>query len=381
MAPKQCPECGLVCEPNSDTCECGYSFAQPSDGEMKPRARGLLLYVLALAVAVSHIAWLLVLSDRSSEAADSALGIALVSLVIGALGIRGLVQNFPNRRVLLGFLFSLPLLAVNISLGICAAYTALSGIRMGGQGRRLRGKDEKWGRRSFLVHAARSENIDEDYWREMARDEYESISAFSRLSLQLQALNAPAELLLLTHRAAAEEIGHTQICLAQLDNVTLQDITSDALQRLQNEGFCHLGGSLSRLPRIVLEESLIDGFLNEGFNSDVFFELAKGHPQGGLFSSIAREEGSHADLGRQIVEWVVTHFAFSQWDLEAIKTKIPWRNPSSPVQRAYFDRHRLLPDSQLREIFLYRRSQTLELLNRCTVNHRPFMTMETCEKG
>ena len=51
-------------------------------------------------------------------------------------------------------------------------------------------------------------------WIENARSEHASVPAFSRLSLTLMSLGAPARLVEGAHRAALEEIEHARLAFA-----------------------------------------------------------------------------------------------------------------------------------------------------------------------
>ncbi len=52
-----------------------------------------------------------------------------------------------------------------------------------------------------------------EYWKESARLEHSSVASFARVTLELMALGAPANLLLATQEAAADEIKHAQSAL------------------------------------------------------------------------------------------------------------------------------------------------------------------------
>jgi hypothetical protein len=59
-----------------------------------------------------------------------------------------------------------------------------------------------------------------DAWREVALREHASVAAFSRASLELLALGAPADLVRDTHRAALDEVRHAELAFARVAAVT-----------------------------------------------------------------------------------------------------------------------------------------------------------------
>ena len=97
-------------------------------------------------------------------------------------------------------------------------------------------------------------------WIENARAEHASVPAFSRLSLTLMSLGAPARLVEGAHRAALEEIGHARLAFALAGAYAGEAVAPGALPELRGSPAV-TAGSLSELAI----ESLTDGCLNEGF--------------------------------------------------------------------------------------------------------------------
>ncbi len=83
-------------------------------------------------------------------------------------------------------------------------------------------------------------------WLEDALEEHASIAAFSRATLELMALGAPAELLAEYQRASLDEIEHARACFALVGALTGEDVSAD---RIEVEG-----------PRDDLDEIVADVF-------------------------------------------------------------------------------------------------------------------------
>jgi hypothetical protein len=138
-------------------------------------------------------------------------------------------------------------------------------------------------------------------WAETARGEHASVPAFSRLSLTLMSLGAPADLVEAAHRAALEEIAHARLTFALAGAYAGAGLAPGPLPELQGAG-ATTATSLSRLAA----ESLIDGCLNEGFAAAVATAAsarARDAASRDAWATIARDEASHAELAWRIVGW------------------------------------------------------------------------------
>ena len=140
-----------------------------------------------------------------------------------------------------------------------------------------------------------------DSWTETARFEHASIPAFSRLSLTLVSLGAPARLVEGAHRAALEEIEHARLAFALAGAYAGERVAPGALPELRKSPAV-TAGSLAELAY----ESLIDGCLNEGFSAAVAAaasERTRDPAARAAWAALARDEASHAGLAWEILQW------------------------------------------------------------------------------
>ena len=138
-------------------------------------------------------------------------------------------------------------------------------------------------------------------WTETARGEHASVPAFSRLSLSLVALGAPARLIEATHRAALEEIEHARLAFSLASAYAGFPVGPGPLLALR-AARAVTATSLAELAG----ESLIDGCLLEGVAADVAQRaLARARHDGtrAALAVVARDEASHAELAWDVVRW------------------------------------------------------------------------------
>jgi hypothetical protein len=194
-----------------------------------------------------------------------------------------------------------------------------------------------------------------DAWNENARSEHASVPAFSRLSLTLVSLGAPADLVERAHRAALEEIEHARLAFALAGAYADERVAPGALPELRGSPAV-TAGSLSELA----SESLVDGCLNEGFSAAAAraaSALASDACVRDAWAEIARDEASHAELAWDIVRWCL---AGSARDLgrrlqQTIHTVA--RSVSASAQRVSahlepeLQGHGWLPPATLRDMF------------------------------
>jgi hypothetical protein len=138
-------------------------------------------------------------------------------------------------------------------------------------------------------------------WTERARSEHASVPAFSRLSLTLMAMGAPAQLVEAAHRAAIEEIGHARLVFGVAEAYLGAPVAPGPLGELRGAPAV-TALSLAELAA----ESLIDGCLMEGVaaaTAEAESACALDPVLRDALATIAREERSHAELGWAIVSW------------------------------------------------------------------------------
>jgi hypothetical protein len=138
-------------------------------------------------------------------------------------------------------------------------------------------------------------------WTETARSEHASVPAFSRLSLSLVALGAPARLIEAAHRAALEEIEHARLAFSLASTYAEVPVGPGRLLAL------HAARAVTATSLAALAaESLIDGCLLEGVAADVAQQAlarARDDRARAALAVIARDEASHAALAWEVVRW------------------------------------------------------------------------------
>ena len=138
-------------------------------------------------------------------------------------------------------------------------------------------------------------------WSEMARGEHASVPAFSRLSLSLVALGAPARLVEAAHRAALEEIEHARLAFSLASSYAGSPVGPGRLIAL------HAARAVTATSLAALAaESLVDGCLLEGVAADVARQAlarARDDRARAAFAVVARDEASHAELAWDVVRW------------------------------------------------------------------------------
>jgi hypothetical protein len=142
-------------------------------------------------------------------------------------------------------------------------------------------------------------------WIESARSEHASVPTFSRLSLTLMSLGAPARLVEGAHRAALEEIEHARLAFGLAAAYAGERVAPGALAELRGASAV-TAGSLSELAL----ESLTDGCLNEGFAAAAAAASSARARDGAVrdaWAGIARDESSHADLAWDVLQWCLEH--------------------------------------------------------------------------
>lgn len=144
----------------------------------------------------------------------------------------------------------------------------------------------------------------EALWLHDAQKEHASVPAFSRISWLLASVGAPADLLEWSHRAAIEEIEHTQLCFALAQGYSNSGIsyTVKAMPELLSGGLDLKEDALL----VLANESLADGCQLEDFNADVASacaQVCEERVTRNVLKQIALEERSHAEFSWKLLEW------------------------------------------------------------------------------
>ena len=138
-------------------------------------------------------------------------------------------------------------------------------------------------------------------WTQSARAEHASVPAFSRLSLSLVALGAPAYLVEAAHRAALEEIVHARLAFSLASAYAGEPVGPGPLPELQDAR-----AVTATSPAELCAESLIDGCLLEGTAAEVArraLARARDDQARTALAIIARDEASHTALAWDVVHW------------------------------------------------------------------------------
>ena len=146
----------------------------------------------------------------------------------------------------------------------------------------------------------------EALWLHDAQKEHASVPAFSRISWLLTAVGAPADLMEWSHRAAIEEIEHTQLCfaLAQGYSNSGQSYTVKPMPNLLDGGLDLKEDALL----VLAKESLTDGCQLEDYNADVATacaEICKDRVTRNVLKQITLEERSHAEFSWKLLQWTL----------------------------------------------------------------------------
>jgi hypothetical protein len=203
-------------------------------------------------------------------------------------------------------------------------------------------------------------------WTDAACAEHASVPAFSRLSLTLMTMGAPAELVEAAHRAAIDEVGHARLAFALAEAYAGAPVAPGPLAELR-----HAPAVTARSLSELAAESLIDGCLMEGVAAAAA-AAAAGSARvldpvvRDILITIARQEHSHAELAWAIVTW-----SCEQGGPEVArhlhKTLLRARFASPPFDvpadlEAEVSAHGLLPAAAWRDLYQHTRAGVAERL-------------------
>jgi hypothetical protein len=205
-------------------------------------------------------------------------------------------------------------------------------------------------------------------WTETARAEHASVPAFSRLSLTLVALGAPARLVERAHVAALEEIEHARLSFALAAGYAGEQVAPGPLAELHGAPAV-TARSLAELA----EESLVDGCLIEGVAAAAAAASLAGARDPAVraaLSIIARDEASHVALAWEIVGWC---WRQGGADLRRRLLKLAHRMPSvgpppeqPPRLAGELGAHGCLPTAAWRELLEQTRTEVASRVAGCS---------------
>ncbi|MFO0618519.1 MAG: hypothetical protein U0414_38355 [Polyangiaceae bacterium] len=143
------------------------------------------------------------------------------------------------------------------------------------------------------------------HWADMARSEHASIASFARFALELLALGAPASLVARAHRAALDEITHTELAVRLVERFGGGRLELGALD------VGAAGALSSSAPAEVLRGTVRDGCVAEtraALDAAARASASTDPAERAAFEQIAADESMHASLAFDAVDWIVGRF-------------------------------------------------------------------------
>lgn len=139
-----------------------------------------------------------------------------------------------------------------------------------------------------------------DRWERAGADEHASIAAFARLSLDLLAVGAPAELVARCHEAALDEIAHARGCFTMASAYAGASRGPGPIEPVV----------LAARPSLasIAAESVVDGCMNEGLaavHAREELSRATDPVERALHAKIVEDEDRHAALAEDIVRFCI----------------------------------------------------------------------------
>ena len=138
-------------------------------------------------------------------------------------------------------------------------------------------------------------------WTADALLEHASIAAFSRFSLELLAVGAPADLVMAAHRAALDEVRHARICFALAAGYAGAPLGPS---RFPFDGALTLSGDLASLAKATAREGCIGETLSAIIAAEQLARATDPAVRRAL-SAIAEDEARHAELAWRTVAWAI----------------------------------------------------------------------------
>jgi hypothetical protein len=138
-------------------------------------------------------------------------------------------------------------------------------------------------------------------WTRDALMEHASVAAFSRFSLELLALGAPADLLADAHRAALDEVRHARLCFGLAGAYAGRGVAPSPLS---------LGGSVEVAPTLaaLATSAVVEGCIGETLAAIQAAEQLSQAVDPAVRSAlaiIAEDEARHAELAWRTVAWAI----------------------------------------------------------------------------
>jgi hypothetical protein len=139
-------------------------------------------------------------------------------------------------------------------------------------------------------------------WTDVALMEHASVAAFARFALELLSLGAPADLLVATQEAIAEEIAHARDAFA---------LAGAYLGRPVGPGPLDVSNAvISRSPFEIVRATILEGCIGETVAALEASEALTHATDPAVRTALTRvvaEETRHAELAYRCVQWVLQH--------------------------------------------------------------------------
>jgi len=312
------PAPGLVVSASATSDAARVAHGPPEPRDRRAYRWSLRLLALASLLLVLGVALFALFKDAELVTASALLTclVALVGALLAVVGFIGGVRvgALKRRSLWLG----VAAFVANTGMSLVGAVTALLSVSTFSRGRQLR----RLGRvllapvepgEGWLDPRALSPLALEDdalraplaaQWRANGRTEHASVAAFSRLSLDLMALGAPASLVASAHADALDEVRHAELCFSLASAIDGQKRSPAAFPAAARARTLPAVRALALA--VLAVDSLVDGALHEGVSARVVARLSRSCAEPtirGLLKQIAVDEGRHAAHGWDVVEF------------------------------------------------------------------------------
>ncbi|WP_426757224.1 ferritin-like domain-containing protein [Myxococcus sp. Y35] len=195
-----------------------------------------------------------------------------------------------------------------------------------------------------------------EVWMYSAGLEHASVPAFSKLSLKLSALGAPADLLEDCHLAALDEVRHARRCFALARAYSGVSWTAGTIPALTQASASPSPKSTGEPWSRLVRGSLLDGCLAEGMASMVAGEGAVRATDPVVretLSVISEDEGRHAELAWDVIGFALERGGRSAKEAlrQALSELESQQTPAIPripgVDEDFLARNGVLPQAEL----------------------------------
>jgi hypothetical protein len=138
-------------------------------------------------------------------------------------------------------------------------------------------------------------------WTALALLEHASVASFARVSLQLLAVGAPADLVSATHQAALDEIRHARLCFALASAYAGDQIAPGPFPL--GDGL-NMGSSLAELAASTVKEGCVGETVAAVVAAEQLARATDPAVRAAL-EEIAADEARHAELAWRTVAWAM----------------------------------------------------------------------------